>query len=273
MSGPAFRLLACDLDGTILRDNKYLSKRVKTALFQVREQGIQVALATGRSYHATLPFARLLDIRLPIICYQGGLIQHPGTGKVVHKALLPEDLVQEAIELSRARDWQILLYTAKEILLTEYRLAREIYGEMFGPTVRRIDDLSSAIDLGVIKMTIMAPEGEIPSIHGELGQRFAGRLEIVRSHSLLVEAAPPGTSKATGLAWLAEHLAVPRRQIMAIGDQDNDAPMVAWAGLGVAMGNGSPLCKRMADWIAPTIDEDGSAVAIERFLLSSWRSS
>jgi len=70
-----------------------------------------------------------------------------------------------------------------------------------------------------------------------------------------------------GLAWLAEHLSVPQSQVMAVGDQDNDAPMVAWAGLGVAMGNGSVPCKAAADWIAPPISKDGAAAAIERFAL------
>ena len=96
-------------------------------------------------------------------------------------------------------------------------------------------------------------------------ERFDGQMQIVRSHELFIEANPLGVDKGTGLAWLAGHLGVPQSQVMAVGDQDNDAPMVAWAGLGVAMGNGSAACKAAADWIAPPMSKDGAAVAIERF--------
>jgi hydroxymethylpyrimidine pyrophosphatase-like HAD family hydrolase len=74
-------------------------------------------------------------------------------------------------------------------------------------------------------------------------------------------------SKGNALRRLAAHLSVPQVQVMALGDHDNDASMLAWAGLGVAMGDGSPGVKAVADWIAPPLAEDGAAVAIERFVL------
>jgi Cof subfamily protein (haloacid dehalogenase superfamily) len=262
-----YHLLACDLDGTIVQENRCISDRVKRALALASERGVQIALATGRSYQSTLPFAELLDIHLPLICYQGGLIQHPDTGQTLYSATLDRGSVEEAIRLSQTRGWELLLYTRDEILLAEHRDAEEHYRQMFGASVRRVRDLRSAIHAGAMKLAVIASEREIPAIAEEMSNQFAGRMEIVRSHSFIVEATPPGTSKGNALAWLAEHLAIPQRAVAAIGDQDNDASMVAWAGLGVAMGNGSPGCKRVADWISPTIDEDGSAIAIERFLL------
>jgi hydroxymethylpyrimidine pyrophosphatase-like HAD family hydrolase len=92
-------------------------------------------------------------------------------------------------------------------------------------------------------------------------------MQIVRSHGLFIEANPLGVDKGNGLAWVADYLGVPQSQVMAVGDQDNDVPMVAWAGLGVAMGNGSLACKAAADWVAPPFEEDGAAAAIERFVL------
>ncbi len=267
MAGHPYRLLACDLDGTILEHNHHISDRVRRAISLVREQGVQVALVTGRSFQAALPFARLIDVHLPLICYQGGLIRHPDTGETLYQASLARELAEETIELSHTRGWQLLLYTTDEILLSEYRFPEDVYRQMLGPTVRQVADLQSAVDGGPIKMTILATEDASPAIEDEMRKRFGGRMEIIRSHAMFVEALPAGVSKGRALAWLAEYLDVPQHSTMAIGDQDNDASMVAWAGLGIAMGNGSLLCKGAADWIAPTIEEDGSAEAMERFLL------
>jgi hypothetical protein len=99
-------------------------------------------------------------------------------------------------------------------------------------------------------------------------QRFESRMEIVRSHAKFVEGNPLGVSKGDALGRLADHLRIPQKQVMAIGDQGNDVSMIAWAGVGVAMGNGSRAAKAVADWIAPPFSENGAAVAIERFILS-----
>jgi len=262
-----YRLLACDLDGTLVAHSGCISHRVRDALSRARERGIQIALVTGRSFQSALPYARMLHVHLPLVCYQGGLIQHPDTGDILYQASLAREMVEEAIDLSGTQGWQLILYTADKVLLSEYRYPEEIYHHMLGPTVTRVNDLKSVIDGGPIKLTIMAAEARIPAIEAEMRRRFPSTAEIFRSHAMFVEVVPLGTSKGSALAWLADYLGVPQAQVMAIGDQDNDASMLAWAGLGVAMGNGSPQCRSVADWIAPTIDEDGSAVAIERLLL------
>jgi hypothetical protein len=93
-------------------------------------------------------------------------------------------------------------------------------------------------------------------------------MEIVRSHANFVEGNPLGVSKGDALRRLADHLGIPREQVMAIGDQGNDVAMIAWAGVGVAMGNGAPAAKAVAHWIAPSLSANGAAVAIEHFILS-----
>ena len=93
-------------------------------------------------------------------------------------------------------------------------------------------------------------------------------LTVVPSHPILVEGIPAGLSKATGLAWLAEYLGIGREAVLAVGDNDNDAAMLAWAGVGVAMGNSSPAALAAADWVAPSVAEDGAAAALEKFALA-----
>jgi len=268
MDRPRYRLLTCDLDGTLLQDHRFVSDRVRWAIAAARERGVCVTLATGRSYQSTRPHAQSLGIDQPLICYQGALICDANTGQALRRATLDPSLVDEAIELSRAEGWHLILYADEDILLTEYRYAEDMYRQMLGPTFRRVNDLRSALRDGVVKVTFMDDEELTPTIEARMRHLFADRIQVLRSHPMFVEGLPPGSSKGSALVWLAQQLGVPQSEVMAIGDQDNDVAMLHWAGLGVAMGNGSQRCRQVADWIAPAIEEDGAAVAIERFVLS-----
>jgi HAD superfamily hydrolase (TIGR01484 family) len=114
---------------------------------------------------------------------------------------------------------------------------------------------------------VIAEPPEADGIEAELRRCLEGRIEIVRSHAAVVEGNPLGVSKGKALRWLADRIGIPQAQTMAIGDRDNDASMIAWAGIGVAMAGGSPAARSAADWTAPTLAEDGAAQAIERFVL------
>jgi Cof subfamily protein (haloacid dehalogenase superfamily) len=267
MSRLPYRLLALDLDGTLMGLTFQFSPRVKRAIARAHHGGIAVTLATGRSPISARPFAKELDIRAPLICYQGGLIADR-EGSVLHHAALDRRLAAEVIELAQSRDWHVSLYVDGAFYLTELRRPLSFYEGLLNPTVYRVPNLAALLDRDPDKVLIIA-DGNGDEILAGLHERFDGQMHIVRSHDLFMEASPLGIDKGSGLAWLAEHLGVPQAQVMAVGDQDNDAPMIAWAGLGVAMGNGSPACKAAADWIAPSLEEDGAAVAIERFALDT----
>jgi hydroxymethylpyrimidine pyrophosphatase-like HAD family hydrolase len=104
----------------------------------------------------------------------------------------------------------------------------------------------------------------------QLVKTFVGpRANVVQSHAMFVEINPLGADKGSALKLLTTDLGIAREHVMAIGDQGNDATMVEWAGLGVAMGNANAITKAVADWIAPAIDDDGAAVAIEKFILAT----
>ncbi len=118
-----------------------------------------------------------------------------------------------------------------------------------------------------MKFLIVAEPAEADRIETQMRRLAGGRMQVVRSHAMFVEGNPLQVSKGDALRRLSAHVSVAQEQVMAVGDQDNDVPMIAWAGVGVAMGNGSPAAKRASDWIAPPLAEDGAAVAIERFVL------
>jgi len=263
-----YKLLAVDLDGTLLGEDFTLSPRVKAAIRQAIERGVHVTLATGRGYPTTLRYARELGITTPLVCYQGGQIRDPVSGEVLYNVTMPRALAEEAIHLAQERGWHLCLYIGDQVFLNRLLRPFGFYERLIGKAVRCVPDLITVLDGEPTKFIVVADEPQADRIEEELRARMDGRLKIVRSHRFFVEGNPLQATKGQALAHLAGLLGVNRAAVMAIGDQGNDTDMVAWAGLGVAMGNAVPQVKAVADYVAPPVDEDGVAVAIERFLLS-----
>lgn len=264
-----YRLLACDLDGTLMGEDAIIHAPVRRALAAAQALGVAVTLATGRSFGTTLPFARDLNISLPLICHQGGHIQHPLSGEVLYQAALERDMVLRVVELARARDWHLVFYFGDDIYLDQWRYPLDFYHAMIGTDLHRVDDLAGVVaanEHAPTKFILVADKEQADRIQAELSARFGRQMIVVRSHNFFVEGNPLGVDKGSALRRLAASLDVHQEQVMAIGDQDNDVTMIAWAGLGVAMGNGSQAARQAADWIAPPLAEHGVAAAIARFL-------
>ncbi len=263
------RLLALDLDGTLIGDDLVISPRVRRAITAAWECGVAVTLATGRMFDATLTFARDLGITAPLICYQGGLIQAPDSDAPLYRATMEPALVREVLEWQARRGWHVVLYADEDVFVGGQQYPETFYRTLLGERLVWLDDLLPVLEQHEpVKFIVVAEPPEADRVEAELRRRFEGRMEVVRSHAMFVEGNPLGVSKGDALRRLAAHLDVPRAQVMAVGDQGNDADMIAWAGVGVAMGNGSPAAKAIADWVAPPLAEDGAAVAIERFVLT-----
>jgi Cof subfamily protein (haloacid dehalogenase superfamily) len=177
-------------------------------------------------------------------------------------------LAHEIIALSQQRGWHLTLYRDDLVYLTRFEHVHSFYDQMFSLPLRVVNDLSTAATGPLDKFIIIAQPEEADAIVPELRQRFDGRLRIVRSHRNFVEGNPLDASKGQALAHLAARLGIPQSQTAAVGDNDNDADMVIWSGLGMAMGNAHPDLKAVADVILPPVEEDGVAVAIEKYILT-----
>jgi Cof subfamily protein (haloacid dehalogenase superfamily) len=209
-----------------------------------------------------------LNINAPVICSQGGLIYNYSTETVLHEITLPHDLACELAALEGEHpSWKAVMYQANRIYVTDGAFF-DRFGSLvgFNPTV--VPDLCEVLDRSdADKILFTLDPAEAPAAL-DLVRAFVGeRAMVVQSHARFVEVNPLGADKGSALRMLAGDLGIARESVMAIGDQGNDATMVEWAGLGVAMGNASDVTKAVADWIAPTVDEDGAAAAIERFIL------
>jgi hypothetical protein len=275
MTQPKIELIAIDLDGTSLRhvgDDHFFSERVHAAVQAAMACGVRVSIATGRGVPATRVFWRQLSTNAPCICAQGGHIYDFATEQSLFSVTLARDLACELIGFEHKHPaWHAVLYRGEDVFISHRR-----YGDMFydlvglGPIVQ--PDLCAELQAHKPepdKVLFILPAEETPRALQIMREFVGARANTVQSHALFVEVNPLGADKGSALARLAGMLGVAQTNVMAIGDQGNDATMVQWAGLGVAMGNANPITKAVANWVAPSVDEDGVAVAIEKFVLQT----
>lgn len=263
-----YKLIALDLDGTLLRDDLSMSPRVLSTLKRARQQGILLTLATGRGYPSMRDWAQKLDITIPVIGYQGAVIVDPQSHTPIYQRTFPRSLVARLRDFARTFSLSLTIYVNDTVYVEDKRHSDEFYDKWFGLPYQLVDDLAAAIQTEPTKFIIIGTGEELDRIRPEIEQQFGEQLDIVRSHEYFLEGLAPGANKGQALAWLTERLGIAQQEVMAIGDSGNDKEMVAWAGLGVAMGNASAEALSVADYVAPTIDEDGAAEAIERFCLN-----
>ncbi len=266
----AIKLLALDLDGTIVSDLRDISPRVHTAIQRAMAQDVRVVIATGREFEMTKRFARQLNIHSPLICYQGALIQFPDSDTPLLAHTIPADLSRRMIQFARAKKLHLVLYTTTA-RYTELPspLMRAIFEQAESPPTV-VNNLLSTLyqPQPVLKFLFIQPPEESKKMHHLLEKEFGEMLHITPSLDTIVEGIMPQVSKGNAVAFVAKYYNIPQAQILAIGDQDNDIAMIRAAGIGVAMGNATTGARAVADVLAPPLENDGAAWAIEKYVLN-----
>lgn len=266
----AYGLVALDLDGTVMGHDLAIPDAVRAAIAAAQAAGVHVTLATGRMFGATIPFARRLGIRAPLICYQGALIRDPLSDEVLLATNMPGDEAAEAVRLLLERDIFVLAYIDERLHIAERRAELNHYLSLHpeGAEIVVSADLPAQVRAAApTKLLFIAEPPVVTDELARLGAHFGERLIVTRSHAYYGELTAPGIGKGLALARLAEHLGVPREATLAIGDQENDLSMIAWAGLGLAIGNAAPVVREAADAVVPPVHEAGVAWAIRRYVL------
>ncbi|MGH2406771.1 MAG: Cof-type HAD-IIB family hydrolase [Candidatus Limnocylindrales bacterium] len=266
------RLLALDLDGTILAEGRQVSVRTHAAVARAMERGVRVVLATGRMYRSALPHVEALDLDGPLICYQGAYIRERpardgSPGELLRDLTLPGAVARDAVRWSREHGLDPHVNRDDRLLMEVGDEEAPDYERHAGISAVFVPDLLAALDGPVTKVLAVRASGVPEAVLGAGRVAFDGRAEVTVSHPDYLEFTAPGVHKGAALAWLAAHLGIQMSATMAIGDQFNDLEMLAMAGLGVAMGGSPPAVQAAADYVTASIAEDGAAQAIERFVL------
>ncbi len=269
-----FRLLAFDYDGTVAEDGALPSPRVRAAVAAALSAGVRLVLATGRSYPSASRYAAALGLRDPVICMQGAMVKELADGQAtLLREPLPCEALHDLLARAEALDLDLTLYGEDHFYYVDMRHPQAFYDRWFGLPMYRVGSFAEACDhlaargQQPLKALIIGEPDENDRVIEELRALYAGRLAVVRSHALFVEVMSPHASKGQALAFLAQRFGIAREETLAVGDSGNDISMIRWAGMGVAMGNATDDVKAVADWVAPSVAEDGLATVIERAVL------
>ena len=270
------RLIALDIDGTLVDQDMVIGQRTLAAVGEAMRRGICVSLVTGRMATSAVPFAEALGLTAPIVAQQGALIRAmPAAGSkrpgrlLYHRPLAPAVTVeivrwcQERALIPHFNYLEWMIVASDESRLDEYRL-------FVGDRLRTIPSIAARALRPVTKVVAIGEGDHSLEVLDEGRAHFAGRAEVTLSHPRFLEFLAPGVSKGMAIRWLARRLRVPLGQCMAAGDQYNDLEMIAEVGHGVAMPSAPAAVQAVARFVAPPVAQEGAAQMIERIALDGW---
>ena len=268
------KVLILDIDGTIAGKSNNVRPKVKEAIAKIQAKGIKVGLATGRMYCSALKFNEQIGADLPIIAYNGAWMQNPVNGEMLLHQPVKQDIALELLNYFREQkkdtDLEVHLYFEDQLYVEEFTPRTEYYVERSGIDVNIVDDFTLLLNNNTTKILALSDYPQfIGELLGELKQRYnENDLYLTQSSPIYLEATNAGVNKGETVKYLIEKiLGLSPENVMTMGDNFNDYAMLEYAGFSVAMGCAPDPVKKIADAVTDTVEEDGVATAIDRFLL------
>jgi len=262
-------LVLSDVDGTLLTERKFLTKRAQAAVQRLHDAGIRFAITSGRP---PLGMSMLFDpLRLdtPIAGFNGGLFVQRDLS-IVEQKTVPSKLAREAIELIADHGLDAWVYRGNDWLITKPdapHVAREAWTVKFQPKV--VANFDNALDDAVKIVGVSDDLERVQRLEADARAAFGQRATAVRSQPYYLDVTHKDANKGAVVDHLSRALGVPNSEVATIGDQPTDVLMFERSGLSIAMGNASAEVKSRADATTESCNEEGFARAMERFILGA----
>lgn len=260
------KLVATDIDGTILIPDKQFTEDVKTCIKRLQEAGVKLVLVTGRMNKAALLIAKELNLTTPVISYQGGLVNE--NGKFLYERYLSEEYTNKIINWGRKEKIHLNLYN-DDILYSETdseEIKKYAARQNINYVVSSFDKIKKNKVNKLLAIDYHNPE-RINKYEKELPQKFP-ELYIVKSTPYFLEFSNPEGSKFCAVKFLQKYWDLNDDEVLTIGDQNNDIALLSAGGIRVAMGNATDELKRVADYVTDTVENNGFVSAMEKFVFS-----
>lgn len=267
-----FKLVAIDMDGTLLKGDHTISDKTKKKIIQAKNEGVKIVITSGRPIEGLRPYLEELDFigdNEYLIAYNGGAIYNTKDFSIINEIGLNGREFKEVNRLAKTLGVNLHGYSDRGLLIEERtELSKEeIKIVKIKENVINFDK-DVADDETVIKGILVGMPEVLDRVTNDIPNKYFEKYNIVRSVPTMLEVLNKKCHKAAALKVLCEHLDIDPRSIIAIGDAANDVEMIKFAGLGVAMGNASDDIKKIADFITNTNEEDGVAKVIDKFILN-----
>lgn len=271
----SYRLLATDMDGTVLTGEKVISPRTRRAMEQALASGKEVLFATGRCPSEMKQYLREFPGMNYAVCLSGALVYDLRTGKALSETTISRELAAEILEASCELDAMVNIYAGPDVFVEKRNRGNlehfncKFFEKLYDSCAIWVDDIREVLESRgeqIYKINVFCHDSK----------NWARARELLQDMPLLnyasgipnnYEISPLGTTKGEGLRKLSAVTGIPLEEMIAVGDEGNDLDMIRTVGLGVAMGNGLACVKQAADLVTADCDHDGVAQVIEQYLL------
>lgn len=266
-----YKLVAIDIDGTLLNDYKEVTQEVRGALQAAKEKGVKVVLCTGRPIGGVHGFIEELNLQDQyVITFNGALVQYTRTKEVVSEITLTYQDLKRLYDLSQELHSPMHFFDSTTIYTPNKEINKYTIYESYANQVplhyRTIEEIPENMLIPKV-MFIDEPE-RLSKIMANIPDSIKENYTMVQSAPFFLEILHPSVSKGNAVKLLAERLSIKREEVICIGDGENDLSMVEYAGCGVAMGNAVPSIKEAAQFQTLSNNEHGVAYAIEKLILN-----
>lgn len=267
-----YKLIAIDMDGTLLREDKTISEHTKSIIEQAKKQGVKIVLASGRPLEGLEPYLDELGLTSAddyVICYNGAIVQNVATREIISRTTLDGQDLKDLYQVSKELQVNIHAFSRAGCITPVMTKYSKLEGNMNDIPVHITDFNEVLDDETIIKIMFIDEPEVLQKAIDRLPEELYNKYTIVRSAPYFLEFLNKKVNKGEGVRALAMHLGINQEEIMCFGDAGNDWHMIEFAGMGVAMGNAFPEIKEIANYITETNENDGVACAIKKFVLAS----
>lgn len=265
-----YKLVALDMDGTLLKEDKTISKENLEAIKKARENGVKVVLATGRPTKGIEKYLKQLDLLNDddyAVAFNGAVIQNTKTGKIIAKNIMNLNDLKYLYSLSKKLNVNIHIITLSSCITPKRNKYSEFEAAMNDIPLEIVDFDNIDQDTTIVKVMFIDHESILNRVIENLPDDIYDKYTIVRSAPFFLEFINKKVNKGFGVEILAKSLGINQEEVICMGDAGNDMHMIKYAGLGVAMGNAFPELKEVANYITKTNEEHGVAHVINKFIL------
>lgn len=260
------KLIASDMDDTLLNSSREISPRNEAAIKKAIDSGIVFTLASGRMYCSMRPYAEKLGLDVPLVCYNGALVKGALSGKVYVNSPLKLETALALLEYVRQNGHYVQVYMDDTLYVKKENEYSRMYAQISGIKAVAVGESIYHIKKSPNKMLLMTAPDAFDSTWKDIEEKFKGRVDVTSSKDNYLELMEPGVNKWQAVSKLAASFGIKPEEIMCIGDSNNDLSMIKNAGLGVAVANAKPQVQREAKMITASNDNDGVGLAIENIL-------
>jgi Cof subfamily protein (haloacid dehalogenase superfamily) len=266
MPGLRYKIIAMDLDGTLLDEHKQISPRTRKTLVRAHYAGAHIVVATGRSFALTRHFVGDLPLTGPQISLNGAAIVDAESGLTIFHQALPTAAVSPVIDFLSAQGIYTCYESEADIFVLYHSPWEARLVPPGTPPALSVRSFSDVMHLPAMKLVGVAEEARITALRPLAEAAFAAQLYVTRTSPVLYEFLHPSVSKGAALKKVIETLGLSAAEVIAFGDSHNDIAMLEVAGTAVAMANADSEVRGMADLIAPSNMQDGIADVLDDLL-------